>query len=229
MPEADKLLSMAETCLRLNVSQETLRNWDADGTLKPVRTKGGHRRYKQSDINAYMGIKEEETNRNLLPVATYARVSSHEQKQKGDLDRQSQRLSEFCAKKKYRVEYIIKDVGSGLSDTRSGFNRLFDLVIEKKISKIIVEHKDRLTRFQFNVLVRFFDSYGVDIERVEATSANDEEELVQDIMMLMAVFSGRLYGKRSAKRRKEKKLQKELDLLNGSVNMSQNIKKGIEL
>lgn len=216
MPEADKLLSMAETCLRLNVSQETLRNWDADGTLKPVRTKGGHRRYKQSDINAYMGIKEEEVNRNLLPVATYARVSSHEQKQKGDLDRQSQRLSEYCAKKKYRVEHIIKDVGSGLSDTRSGFNKLFDLVIEKKISKVIVEHKDRLTRFQFNVLVKFFDSYGVDIEKVENSAANDEEELVQDIMMLMAVFSGKLYGKRSAKRRKEKKLQKELDLLNKS-------------
>ncbi|MFA7218988.1 MAG: IS607 family transposase [Synergistaceae bacterium] len=228
MLEKDKLLSMAETCSLLNVSQETLRNWDADGTLKPVRTKGGHRRYKQSDINSYMGIKEEEINRNLLPVATYARVSSHEQKQKGDLDRQSQRLSEYCAKKKYRVEHIIKDVGSGLSDTRSGFNKLFDLVIQKKVSKVIVEHKDRLTRFQFNVLVRFFESYGVDIEKVESTSSNDEEELVQDIMMLMAVFSGRLYGKRSAKRRKEKKLQKELDLLNGSGMMTPTVEKGIE-
>jgi len=225
---SDKLLSMAETCLRLNVSQETLRNWDADGTLKPIRTKGGHRRYKQSDINAYMGIKEEEVNRNLLPVATYARVSSHEQKQKGDLDRQSQRLSEYCAKKKYRVEYIIKDVGLGLLDIRSGFNKLFDLVIQKKVSKVIVEHKDRLTRFQFNVLVRFFESYGVEIEKVESTSSNDEEELVQDIMMLMAVFSGRLYGKRSAKRRKEKKLQKELDLLNGSGMMTPTVEKGIE-
>jgi len=227
MLEKDKLLSMAETCSLLNVSQETLRNWDADGTLKPVRTKGGHRRYKQSDINSYMGIKEEEINRNLLPVATYARVSSHEQKQKGDLDRQSQRLSEYCAKKKYRVEHIIKDVGSGLSDTRSGFNKLFDLVIQKKVSKVIVEHKDRLTRFQFNVLVRFFESYGVEIDKVESTSSNDEEELVQDIMMLMAVFSGRLYGKRSAKRRKEKKLQKELDLLNGSGMMTPTVEKGI--
>ena len=228
MLEKDKLLSMAETCSLLNVSQETLRNWDADGTLKPVRTKGGHRRYKQSDINSYMGIKEEEINRNLLPVATYARVSSHEQKQKGDLDRQSQRLSEYCAKKKYRVEHIIKDVGSGLSDTRSGFNKLFDLVIQKKVFKVIVEHKDRLTRFQFNVLVRFFESYGVDIEKVESTSSNDEEELVQDIMMLMAVFSGRLYGKRSAKRRKEKKLQKELDKSIGHDTMTPTIEKGIE-
>lgn len=228
MLEKDKLLSMAETCSLLNVSQETLRNWDADGTLKPVRTKGGHRRYKQSDINSYMGIKEEEINRNLLPVATYARVSSHEQKQKGDLDRQSQRLSEYCAKKKYRVEYIIKDVGSGLSDTRSGFNKLFDLVIQKKVSKVIVEHKDRLTRFQFNVLVRFFESYGVDIEKVESTSSNDEEELVQDIMMLMAVFSGRLYGKRSAKRRKEKKLQKEIDKSIGLDAMTPTIEKETE-
>jgi len=226
MSENEKLLSMAKTCDLLNVSHETLRNWDSDGTLKAVRTKGGHRRYKKSDIDSFMGIKEDEENRNLLPVVTYARVSSHEQKQKGDLDRQSQRLSEHCAKKKYRVEHIIKDVGSGLSDTRSGFNKLFDLVIQKKVSKVIVEHKDRLTRFQFNVLVKFFDSYGVDIEKVEATSNNDEEELVQDIMMLMAVFSGRLYGKRSAKRRKEKKLQKELDLLNSSGIVAETTEKG---
>ena len=224
----DKLLSMADTCSILNVSQETLRNWDADGTLKPVRTKGGHRRYKQSDINAYMGIEEEEINRSLLPVATYARVSSHEQKQKGDLDRQSQRLSEYCAKKKYRVEHIIKDVGSGLSDTRSGFNKLFDLVIQKKVSKIVVEHKDRLTRFQFSVLVRFFDSYGVEIEKVENAASNDEEELVQDIMMLMAVFSGKLYGRRSAKRRAEKKLQKGLDNIGKNDTIPSSIEKGLE-
>ena len=226
MQENDKLLSMAETSERLNVSQETLRNWDADGSLAPVRTKGGHRRYKQSDVNKMMGIKEDEAKNERLPVVTYARVSSHEQKTKGDLDRQSQRLSEYCAKQKYRVEYILKDVGSGLSDTRSGFNKLFDLVISRKISKVIVEHKDRLTRFQFNVLVKFFESYGVKIEKVEAISANDEEELVQDIMMLMAVFSGRLYGKRSAKRRKEKKLQKEFDLLGKNAIPSQAIEKG---
>lgn len=58
----------------------------------------------------------------------------------------------------------------------------------------------------------FFESYGVDIEKVENTASNDEEELVQDIMMLMAVFSGKLYGRRSAKRRKEKKLQKDLEM-----------------
>lgn len=204
----DKLIQIAQAAEILGVSQATLRTWDESGKLKSVKTEGGHRRYRQSDINAFMGHKEEVVPEEAKPVCTYARVSSHDQKQKGDLDRQSQRLSEFCAKKKYMVEHIIKDVGSGLSDTRSGLNRLFDLVLNKKISKVVVEHKDRLTRFQFNVLDKFFTSYGVEIECMESVSFNDEEELTNDIMMLMAVFSGRLYGRRSAKRRKEKKLEK---------------------
>lgn len=119
------------------------------------------------------------------------------------MDRQLQRLSEYCAKNKYTVEHIIKDVGSGLSDARVGLNRMFDLVIEKKISKVIIENKDRLTRFQFNVLLRFFESY--EVECTEKAETSDEQDLVNDIMMLMASFSGKLYGKRSAKRRKEKK------------------------
>lgn len=210
----DRLIQISEAAEILGISCVTLRKWDTSGKLKSVKTEGGHRRYRLSDINAFMGHKEEAIVEEDKPVCTYARVSSHEQKQKGDLDRQSQRLSEHSAKKKYKVEYIIKDVGSGLSDTRAGLNKLFDLVLGKKISIVVVEHKDRLTRFQFNVLDKFFSSYGVTIECVEMIAANDEEELTNDIMMLMAVFSGRLYGKRSAKRRKEKKLEKELEKKN---------------
>lgn len=138
-------------------------------------------------------------------------MSSHEQKAKGDLDRQSNRLSEYCAKKKYKVEYIIKDVGSGLSDTRNGFVKLMDLVIEGKISKVVIEHKDRLTNFQFNLIEKFFNSYDVKIQRVENNDISGEEELVNDLMMLMASFSGKLYGKRSADRRRKKKEEKKAD------------------
>ena len=208
----DKLYSIAKTAEILGVSDETLRNWDKEGKLIPIHTKGGHRRYKESQINTFLGVepisaKAEKKLKNK--VAIYGRVSSHDQKQKGDLDRQLQRLSEYCAKNKYAVEHIIKDVGSGLSDARVGLNRLFDLVIEKKISKVIIENKDRLTRFQFNVLLRFFESYDVKVECTEKAETSDEQDLVNDIMMLMASFSGKLYGKRSAKRRKEKKDNKE--------------------
>lgn len=202
------LLNIKEASEYLNVHPDTLRRWDKEGKLVPVKTDGGHRRYQKETLDEFIGIHQKEIKEVALPVATYSRVSSHEQKAKGDLDRQSQRLSEYCANKKIVVGEIIKDVGSGLSDTRSGFVKLTKLVIEKKISKIIIEHKDRLTRFQFGFIERMFNSYGVEIVCVEKVDVSEEEELVNDIMMLMASFSGKLYGKRSAKRRKNKKEDK---------------------
>jgi len=199
-----KLISINKASELLNVCTKTLRTWDNEGKLKSIKTIGGHRRYKQEDIDNFMKIISN-TKEEIKSIATYSRVSSHEQKQKGDLDRQSSRISEYCAKQKYQVDYIIKDVGSGLSDTRKGFEKLMDLVINRKISKVVIEHKDRLTRFQYNLIDRFFKSYGVEIELLtKNTDISEEEEFVNDIMMLMASFSGKLYGKRSAKRRKLK-------------------------
>ena len=202
-----KLISIQKAAEILSVCVKTLRRWDNEGILPAIKTNGGHRRYKQSDIDAYMKvIILDNTKEEIKSVATYSRVSSHEQKTKGDLYRQSQRISEHCAKQKYTVEHIIKDVGSGLSDTRKGFEKLMDLVINRKISKVVIENKDRLTRFQYNLIEKFFGSYGVEIERIVNTDdISEEEEFVNDIMMLMASFSGKLYGKRSAKRRKQKK------------------------
>lgn len=200
-----KLISIQETSELLSVSTKTLRRWDDEGILPAIKTAGGHRRYLLDDIEKYMNTYVVDKKEEIKGVATYSRVSSHEQKRKGDLDRQSQRISEYCAKKKYPIEHIIKDVGSGLSDTRHGFVKLMELVIAKKISKVVIEHKDRLTRFQYNLIERFFNSYGVQIERVDTgEDVSEEEELVNDIMMLMASFSVN-YGKRSAKRRKQKK------------------------
>lgn len=180
-----RLLTIKQVSELLSVSTKTLRIWDNKGKLTSIKTVGGHRRYKQSDIDSFMEINSPKEEVKEKSIATYSRVSSHEQKQKGDLDRQSQRLSEYCAKKKYTIEHIIKDVGSGLSDNRNGFVKLMNLVIEKKISKVVIEHKDRLTRFQYNLIERFFNSYDVEIEKmVSDEDIGEEEELVNDIMML---------------------------------------------
>jgi predicted site-specific integrase-resolvase len=136
--------------------------------------------------------------------STYARVSSNEQKQKGDLDRQSQRLSEYCAKNNMFVKHIIKDVGSGLNDNRIGFKNITDLIVNKKINKLIIEHKDRLTRFQFNFIKKMFKSYGCEVIIINNADISCEEELAEDMMSLLASFSGKFYGKRSAERRKKK-------------------------
>lgn len=202
-----KLLSIKETAEYLNVSQDTLRKWDKANKLKPLKTAGGHRRYDTDSLDEFLGVKEK--SKEVVPIvcATYARVSSNERKQKGDLDRQSQRLSEYCAKHGLLVTHIIKDVGSGLNDNRSGFVKLTDLVIQGKVNKLVIEHKDRLTRFQFKFIKKMFESYGCEVIVINGMDVSDTEELAADMMSLLASFSGKFYGKRSAERRKKKKVE----------------------
>ena len=200
------LLNMKEAMDYLNVSKITLQRWDNSGKLKAVRTSGGHRRYKLSDLEKFIGeCHAEGKETDDVIVATYARCSTSDQKQHGDIDRQSQRLSEYCAKKKYKVEYIIKDMGSGINDKRKGFVKLCKLITDKKINKVVIEHKDRLTRFQYNLIEFFFNSYGVDIELADKKEYTEQEELVNDMMMLIASFSGRLYSARAKENARKRK------------------------
>ena len=133
----DKLLTIAETANILNVSKWTLRNWDDSDKLKAIRTEGGHRRYLESEVQQFMG-KEYIENEITEKVAVYCRVSSNGQKQSGDLERQKGRLLEYCIKKKYNVEYIIKqpysieckECGSELTVARKDVDSDGDLKLE---------------------------------------------------------------------------------------------------
>ena len=191
----------------LGLSTRQLLRLDSPDKIPSLKTEGGHRRYRLSDIKTRMGILEETLTENL-PVAVYCRVSSHDQKQKGDLDRQKARLLEYCVKKKYPVEQVFGEVGSGMNDSRSKLHQLMRLVFEKKISMVIIEHKDRLSRFNYNIFKVFFESYGVVIECIEAKLPRSfEDELVDDMLTLMASFSAKIYGKRGAENRKKRRLK----------------------
>lgn len=202
----NNLLTIKETENILNVSKSTLQRWDKNGKLTALRTEGGHRRYKLSDIESIIGSgQNNELVSKEIVVATYARCSTPDQKLHGDIDRQSTRIFEYCTKHKYKVEYIIKDMGSGLNDKRKGFMKLCNLVVNKKIDKVVIEHKDRLTRFQYNLIEFFFNSYGVEIELLDKKEYTEQEELVNDMMMLIASFSGKLYSARTKENRKKRK------------------------
>lgn len=205
----EKLLNLKEAMEYLHASKSSMHRWDKDRKLIPLRTSGGHRRYRLKDLQDFSGeyydgeyVGKQTSD---VIVATYARCSTSDQKQHGDIDRQSQRLSEYCAKKKYKVEHIIKDMGSGINDKRKGFVKLCKLVTERKINKVVIEHKDRLTRFQYNLIEFFFNSYGVDIELTDKKEYTEQEELVNDMMMLIASFSGRLYSARAKENAKKRK------------------------
>lgn len=223
-----KLLTIREAMDYLNVSKITLQRWDNSGKLPAVRTSGGHRRYKLSDLERFIGEdKEERIPDGDIVVATYARCSTSDQKQHGDIDRQSQRLSEYCAKKKYKVEYIIKDMGSGINNKRKGFMKLCNLVVNQKVNKVVIEHKDRLTRFQYNLIDFFFKSYGVDIELTDKKEYTEQEELVNDMMMLIASFSGHLYSARAKENNKKRKEEKKRIMDKPSDEDARNVNHGI--
>jgi excisionase family DNA binding protein len=199
----DKLLTPEQVCDALKVSIQTLRLWDKSGKLLAIRTPGNHRRYKESDIDKFIRSEKPE-NKGEESVLLYSRVSSGEQKTKGDLDRQNSRLTEYCAKKNYKVSYIFMEVGSGMNDSRAKLQQAMKLAVESKITKIVVEHKDRLIRFNFNILKIFFESHGVEVEYVEETLPQTyEAELIEDMLSLMASFSAKIYSKRSAEKRKK--------------------------
>lgn len=142
-------------------------------------------------------------------VAIYCRVSSHEQKKKGDFQRQIETTQEFCYDSTYSVDYIFKDVGSGLNTKRNGLRKLSKLIEERKINKIVIAYKDRLTRFGFDYLKNYFGSYGVKIESHNQTKrVSVQEEIVQDLIEIVTSFLGKVHGLRnhSRKKRKSKKI-----------------------
>ena len=125
--------------------------------------------YRQSDINNFLGLQKVNSEDLALPVAAYNRVSSNKQKQKGDLERQQGRVLSYCANKGYKVEYVYAEVGSGMSDNRAKLIQLMKLAREKKISKVVCEHKDRLIRFNFNLIRLYFESHNVEVEVMQDT------------------------------------------------------------
>lgn len=201
-----ELLNLKDAMKFLNVSKSTLHRWDREGKLTPMKTSGGHRRYKLSDLKEFIGVVDNEVNiDNINECVIYTRCSTQDQKNHGDLDRQSQRIFEYCLKNRYNIGHIIKDIGSGLNDSRIGFVKLCNLVINRRINLVVIENKDRLTRFQFNLIEKFFNSYGVKIDIVNKKEVTEEEDLVNDMMMLIASFSGKIYSKRARENKKKVK------------------------
>lgn len=203
-----KMVSIKKASEILGVSKSTLRRWDEEGKLKPHRTgTRGHRRYDTDELNDYMGIAKQEI-ANDLGVAVYCRVSSADQKSHGDLERQKLRLLEYCSSRHYRVDYVMDEVGSGMNDKRKKLRKLMKLAREHKFNKLVIERYDRLTRFNYELLVEYFESHGVKIEFLDnVLGTSFESDLVKDILSIIMVFSAKLYGKRS----KENKLRmKEL-------------------
>ena len=184
----EKLLTIKEAKLLLGVTTHTIQEWDKKGLIRVVRTPGGRRRIPESEI---LRIRGEENKREVLG---YARVSS--QSQKDDLERQIELI------KSRGVDNILTDIGSGLNEKRRNFKKLLKMVMQRKVSKIIITYPDRLTRFGFETLKDFCSSFGTEIEVINGDAyKSPQEEMVKDLIMIIAHFSSKLYGMRSHKQK----------------------------
>ena len=180
----------------LNVSKETLRRWEKEGKITPHRTSGNHRRYDLNQLKAI--INSTDVLENKL-VACYCRVST--KSQEDDLKRQIEKLEYYCIAKGYQYK-IISDIGSGLNYNKKGLTELINMIHNKEISKIILNYKDRLIRFGYEIIEQFCKLNYVDIEIVNHTEDKTyNEELVEDVLSIITVYSAKLYGSRSHKQK----------------------------
>ncbi|RLE86873.1 MAG: IS607 family transposase [Thermoprotei archaeon] len=200
----ERLYRVSEVARMFNVSTVAVRKWIKSGKLKARRI-GKLWMIPESELKRFLGEKPRE-----IRAVIYARVSSYKQKRDGNLDRQVERLRNYCSAKGYKVIDVVTDIASGLKEDRSGLHKLFNIVEKHQADVVVVEFKDRLTRFGFDYLKKYFESHGVGIEVIEETEKGYIEELIEDFVSIVISFAGRIYGKRSQKFRKIKKVIEEV-------------------
>lgn len=205
---------LKEIASMLGVTTITLKNWESSGKIEFSRTPTNIRflsRDQLINVLDKQGLYFNDTNFTKKDVI-YARVSSHDQKTHGDLDRQIQFL--INENSDLQNVLVLSEVGSGLNDKRKKLQQLIKMVMNDEVNRVFVTYRDRLTRFGFHYLETVFNAKGVEIvvvkQSTEETSV--EKELMNDMMSLIASFSGKLYGMRSKTNNLKKSYESEKDL-----------------
>ncbi len=183
----------------LGVSVKTLPRWDRENILKAKRTPTDRRYYTYEQYLEFKGSNSADNNRKTV---IYTRVSTNGQKDY--LKNQAEFLLNFTSSKGIIVDEIIEDIGSGLNYNRKKWNKLIEECMENKIDSIIVTHKDRFVRFGYDWFERFLSKFNVKIIVVNNELLSPQEELVQDIISILHVFSCRIYGLRKYKKKIER-------------------------
>jgi predicted site-specific integrase-resolvase len=170
------------------VSEQTLRDWANKGSINYITTGGGHRRYR---------IIEHNDNRKKI---IYARVSS--KKQEKDLENQVRYL-----KKRYKHYELVKDIGSGINYKRKGFKSILEQLFKGNIEEVVVSTGDRFSRFGRELFEWIFEQHGAKLTILDRGKfKSSQEELSDDLMEIITVFSARYYGRRTYKNKKDKVL-----------------------
>lgn len=192
-----KYVAIKTAAETLGVSTSTLRRWEKSGKLIPERTSGNQRRY---DLSKIQPEQYRESGKEARKTVAYARVSSHDQK--ADLERQKQMLELYCVTQGWAFE-VIADLGSGMNYHKKGLKRLLEAILEDRVGRLVITHKDRLLRFGAELVFAICEAKEVEVVILnKGQDTSFEEDLAKDVLEIITVFSARLYGSRSHKNKK---------------------------
>lgn len=190
----------------LGVHPQTLRRWEREGRITPKHTPGGRRVYTKDQLDKL--IPETDSDTDTRQTIGYCRVSTPEQKE--DLQRQAELITLYCASNGWEHS-IITDTGSGLNYHKKGLQELIKLIDEDQVARIVLTYKDRLLRFGNEILEYLCELHGTEIIVINNTEDKTyEQELVDDALSVIIVFSSRMYGENSHKAKRILNDNKEL-------------------
>ena len=182
-------MRLSQYAKKMGVTYQTAHKWFKEGKIDGA--------YQLS--TGTIVVPEENEKPKRTKTIIYARVSSNEQRQT-NLVTQAERLVDFCMANGWVVDDVVKEVGSGLNDNRK---QLVKLLKDPAVKRIVVEHRDRLTRFGFHYLEILAEIEGFEIVVVNKTLDNDKNDLMSDFTAIITSFCARLYSKRRQKRKQE--------------------------
>jgi predicted site-specific integrase-resolvase len=190
------MYSIGKFAKLINKHVRTLQRWDNEGIYKPVMyTPKGRKQYSHEQylefINNQSSIVDEKQ------TIIYCRVSSFNQKD--DLKSQISFIEEYCLNNQIHIDEVYSDIGSGLNYKRKNFIKLVNEITKNKIKKLIIAHKDRLVRFGFELIEELCIENNVELIVINDEKVSPQEEMVNDLMSIIHVFSSRLYGLRTYK------------------------------
>jgi len=192
----DKYYTIHAFAKIIGMTPQTLRNWEKSGKLIPHhKMQNGYRYYSEDQLNQILGKKVQVPDK----IIGYCRVSSP--KQKADLARQIDAVRTYLIAKGEPFE-IISDIGSGINYNKKGLQELILQITQHKVKKVVVLYKDRLLRFGYDLVAYIASIYGCEIEVIDSTEKTEQQELVEDLVQIITVFSCKLQGKRANKAKK---------------------------
>lgn len=199
-----KRYKVGEFAKLLNVTVKTLQNWDKQGTLKAYRTPTNQRFYTEEQLNLILNLSNSnQVEKQGLKIG-YCRVSTYNQK--SSLENQEEYLRSYTNAKGVILDEVFSDIDSGINYNRKNFNKILELVEAEEVSEIYVTYKDRFIRFGFDWFNNFCEKHGAKIIILNQPSTSPEQELAEDLLNIVTVFSTRNHDLETYKKQLEQNL-----------------------